>query len=107
MCENGVGVDQLVFAGNERPGGGEVVIIFAIDDRIGAGLAELGFLEGAGVRGVGSIGDRIGEARGSEEHTSELQSLMRTSYAVCCLKKKINIPGRITSLYTHPRLSKH
>src|SRR3546814_7063425 len=27
----------------------------------------------------------------SEEHTSELQSLMRTSYAVICLKKK-NIP---------------
>src|SRR3546814_7853935 len=24
----------------------------------------------------------------SEEHTSELQSLMRNSYAVCCLKKK-------------------
>src|SRR3546814_2298780 len=27
----------------------------------------------------------------SEEHTSELQSLMRTSYAVFCLKKKTNI----------------
>src|SRR3546814_1678237 len=27
----------------------------------------------------------------SEEHTSELQSLMRTSYAVFCLKKKRNI----------------
>src|SRR3546814_4963025 len=26
----------------------------------------------------------------SEEHTSELQSLMRNSYAVFCLKKKIN-----------------
>src|SRR3546814_3218477 len=26
--------------------------------------------------------------RRSEEHTSELQSLMRTSYAVFCLKKK-------------------
>src|SRR3546814_1237859 len=26
----------------------------------------------------------------SEEHTSELQSLMRTSYAVFCLKKNIN-----------------
>src|SRR3546814_2183505 len=26
----------------------------------------------------------------SEEHTSELQSLMRTSYAVFCLKKKSN-----------------
>src|SRR3546814_9482394 len=26
----------------------------------------------------------------SEEHTSELQSIMRTSYAVFCLKKKTN-----------------
>src|SRR3546814_6338145 len=34
--------------------------------------------------------DRTRCARGarSEEHTSELQSLMRTSYAVFCLKKK-------------------
>src|SRR3546814_4605569 len=31
----------------------------------------------------------IGVAR-SEEHTSELQSLMRISYAVFCLKKKID-----------------
>src|SRR3546814_10838937 len=31
-----------------------------------------------------------GRAR-SEEHTSELQSLMRISYAVFCLKKKRNI----------------
>src|SRR3546814_14323290 len=29
------------------------------------------------------------ESLRSEEHTSELQSLMRTSYAVFCLKKKI------------------
>src|SRR3546814_6247370 len=30
----------------------------------------------------------------SEEHTSELQSLMRTSYAVFCLKKKkLRIPS--------------
>src|SRR3546814_4794070 len=32
--------------------------------------------------------DGILEAARSEEHTSELQSLMRISYAVCCLKKK-------------------
>src|SRR3546814_1785436 len=32
-------------------------------------------------------GQRIGAGR-SEEHTSELQSLMRISYAVFCLKKK-------------------
>src|SRR3546814_5477542 len=31
---------------------------------------------------------RAGEAERSEEHTSELQSLMRISYAVFCLKKK-------------------
>src|SRR3546814_3990180 len=33
--------------------------------------------------------DRLGEVHRSEEHTSELQSLMRISYAVFCLKKKI------------------
>src|SRR3546814_1901595 len=31
----------------------------------------------------------------SEEHTSELQSLMRISYAVFCLKKKKQRPRRI------------
>src|SRR3546814_9265998 len=30
--------------------------------------------------------------RRSEEHTSELQSLMRISYAVFCLKKNTHIP---------------
>src|SRR3546814_3898127 len=34
----------------------------------------------------------------SEEHTSELQSLMRISYAVFCLKKK-----KITIILTHTR----
>src|SRR3546814_5853872 len=33
--------------------------------------------------------DRPGNNVRSEEHTSELQSLMRISYAVFCLKKKI------------------
>src|SRR3546814_7447135 len=32
----------------------------------------------------------------SEEHTSELQSLMRISYAVFCLKKKNNVNTYIT-----------
>src|SRR3546814_3295589 len=39
----------------------------------------------------------------SEEHTSELQSLMRTSYDVFCLKKKI--PSKYTacrSQYRYP-----
>src|SRR3546814_6034811 len=34
----------------------------------------------------------------SEEHTSELQSLMRISYAVFCLKKNKRIPSSATTL---------
>src|SRR3546814_8470413 len=38
--------------------------------------------------------------RRSEEHTSELQSLMRISYAVFCLKKK-NITTQISTKQDH------
>src|SRR3546814_4268077 len=49
--------------------------------------------------GLERAGDGRGQGLGidmhfrdrSEEHTSELQSLMRISYAVFCLKKKKNI----------------
>src|SRR3546814_6581614 len=40
--------------------------------------------------GISSHGARTNIGR-SEEHTSELQSLMRISYAVFCLKKQKNI----------------
>src|SRR3546814_1067201 len=41
---------------------------------------------------IGAIGATSGVRRArSEEHTSELQSLMRISYAVFCLKKKNNV----------------
>src|SRR3546814_10435260 len=38
--------------------------------------------------------------RRSEEHTSELQSLMRISYAVFCLKKKIISPPQPRQQHT-------
>src|SRR3546814_1604581 len=38
--------------------------------------------------GRGGQGDGQAQRQRSEEHTSELQSLMRISYAVLCLKKK-------------------
>src|SRR3546814_8677628 len=38
-------------------------------------------------------------ARRSEEHTSELQSLMRISYAVFCLKKKTTHQRRTKTTY--------
>src|SRR3546814_4135094 len=41
---------------------------------------------------------RHGSTR-SEEHTSELQSLMRTSYAVFCSKKTIQLHIQITIQY--------
>src|SRR3546814_8991663 len=60
------------------------------------GYEDLGVVRGAALAQRG--GDRLegeravrpGERR-SEEHTSELQSLMRISYAVFCLKNKKNI----------------
>src|SRR3546814_3161055 len=42
--------------------------------------------------------------RRSEEHTSELQSLMRISYAVFCLKKK-NTLEITNAIYIHTSLS--
>src|SRR3546814_2801330 len=47
-------------------------------------------------------------ARRSEEHTSELQSLMRISYAVFCLKKKTKTPPSDSThasfIKSHPSL---
>src|SRR3546814_6790338 len=45
--------------------------------------------------------DRVEDSGRSEEHTSELQSLMRISYAVFCLKKK-NITNK-PELYNNVR----
>src|SRR3546814_8246989 len=45
-----------------------------------------GFLRGFRAKGGSIVTDA--EVQRSEEHTSELQSLMRISYAVFCLKKK-------------------
>src|SRR3546814_8405922 len=52
------------------------------------------------VRGLGAAKEGTHHWR-SEEHTSELQSLMRISYAVFCLKKKINYNNKKTLLNTH------
>src|SRR3546814_2108979 len=61
--------------------GGDGAIPF--DERLGTG-------HWLHARGVEQAGPPIVLPRRSEEHTSELQSLMRISYAVFCLKKKIN-----------------
>src|SRR3546814_3544529 len=65
-----------------------------LDQRLDAMPAEIGHELGQRlvIKAVEQLFDvrflaDIGEQR-SEEHTSELQSLMRNSYAVFCLKKK-------------------
>src|SRR3546814_6977225 len=53
---------------------------------LGAGVAELA---GEGAADLAGDAERAAILLGrSEEHTSELQSLMRISYAVLCLKQK-------------------
>src|SRR3546814_6776148 len=70
--------------------------------RTGAGRARRAALHG---RGEGAP-PRHGVGPRSEEHTSELQSLMRSSYAVFCLKtKKINTNS--THVLSPPQQTKH
>src|SRR3546814_5295639 len=54
-------------------------------DRVGL---EALVIEHLGQRAAAQREERAVVVGRSEEHTSELQSLMRTSYAVFCLKKK-------------------
>src|SRR3546814_8777484 len=55
-------------------------------------VAKLGcfhdLVEAVGEYPIVEVRRKMGERPRSEEHTSELQSLMRISYAVFCLKKK-------------------
>src|SRR3546814_3896440 len=62
-------------------------------------LAEAGYPEGFEVDIYGYRERHVTEAR-SEEHTSELQSLMRISYAVFCLKKKNTTQSMSTRPHT-------
>src|SRR3546814_2435331 len=56
---------------------------------IGGGfLIVPGIMLGSGMPMLYAIGSSLFAVGRSEEHTSELQSLMRISYAVFCLKKK-------------------
>src|SRR3546814_6582503 len=49
-----------------------------------------------GKRAIGA--EAVDQADRSEEHTSELQSLMRISYAVFCLTQKKNLTSKTTSI---------
>src|SRR3546814_3564960 len=77
-----------------------------LEERLGVGLfrreKKKVMLTDAGRRASGDVSrafdvlDAAFSALRSEEHTSELQSLMRISYAVFCLKKKRNHNHKIS-----------
>src|SRR3546814_1519556 len=75
-------VDNEQFAVTERPG---------LEADAHAALQQLRELVLGGptdIRKIVALRQQHDRAHRSEEHTSELQSLMRISYAVFCLKKK-------------------
>src|SRR3546814_9205675 len=77
----------LVRSGAGRSRGGRPAAVHGADPR-GPAAGISGAVAG-GEDLLRPVGDRAaGQERRSEEHTSELQSLMRISYAVFCLKKK-------------------
>src|SRR3546814_1675443 len=66
-------------------------IAVRLDDRLAIGRNPVLESRDREIAGIGArmIADQpVGKQDRSEEHTSELQSLMRISYAVFCLKKK-------------------
>src|SRR3546814_6835515 len=108
-------LDPLIAPGAAFEIGVDLAIADAVDGDAEDQLFELRLADvakGAGAIGAFDSADRefelalefavVGEEQQrSEEHTSELQSLMRTSYAVFFLKKKITIllkPNTITTI---------
>src|SRR3546814_3367901 len=85
MVTTNSGSAMPIIASNENTGA----------TRTGAGQAAASTLAGTSVDSptmtavtATASGTAYSRANRSEEHTSELQSLMRISYAVVCLKKK-------------------
>src|SRR3546814_4522528 len=83
--------DERVYIDGWRPRNsnrefaGEIDVRTAFAFSINTVAAKIG--QQVGFDTIADMAQRFGIGR-SEEHTSELQSLMRISYAVFCLKKK-------------------
>src|SRR3546814_8686494 len=92
-------IPQTIAAAKESLGLSNVVVMYSNDDA----FTEYGyeaFQAALDDEGIATASTR------SEEHTSELQSLMRNSYAVFCLKKTNKMPKNLLHL-TNIRTSVH
>src|SRR3546814_9363404 len=86
-----------------RPGAERIVDLDETGFEAGGGeflLAEQPREEAAAVPLPGQVDEPGPVQRRSEEHTSELQSLMRISYAVFCLQKTNKISTRCITITT-------
>src|SRR3546814_9948442 len=82
QASRGAGLpDSVVCATVNKVCGSGMKTMMMAHDALAAGSADVVVAGGM---------ESMSNAPRSEEHTSELQSLMRTSYAVFCLKKKKN-----------------
>src|SRR3546814_2404606 len=79
---DGTGTIRIAPGANQR--GDTTILAYATDN--GDGLGEP--LSGGYLFNISVTSPNEAPVLRSEEHTSELQSLMRISYAVFCLKKK-------------------
>src|SRR3546814_8458069 len=90
---------------------GAIIAVDVHDERL-ALAKELGATHVIKV-GDGDVGEQLRAITGrgvdfvldtrSEEHTSELQSLLRLSYAVFCLKKKNNKQHKTNNIHNHTK----
>src|SRR3546814_2538296 len=106
MSEKGKPLQKERWAGVVDTAGSQTLANACAQTKYGGAVAACGLAQGADLpstvmpfilRGVSLLGidsvmapkaKRLKAWARSEEHTSELQSLMRISYAVFCLKKK-------------------
>src|SRR3546814_7465712 len=79
--------------------GGAIVNLSSAAARLGSPNLFVDYATSKGAIDVLTLGLSKELGPRSEEHTSELQSLMRISYAVFCLKKKI--PSQLIEYYTN------
>src|SRR3546814_3607157 len=68
--------------------GGRIALLVALDEIGDAGEVQVVVPGGAEYAEHGVLAEAVDVRPRSEEHTSELQSLMRISYAVFCLQQK-------------------
>src|SRR3546814_4358125 len=84
-----------------------VVLLIFGTKRLTSGAKDLGGAVKEFKKGMRDDDKPAGQLGRSEEHTSELQSLMRISYAVFCLKKQNTIQTYQHHMHDRSRTKQH